>query len=80
MKANIENNTRTPASCKPVGGEGGVLLPNMETLCSDAIERIARMVGVPIDLDDPEPALVAAVEHEVAALVERGAGRIWNRR
>ena len=43
----------------------------VETLCSGAIERIARLVGVPVDLDDPEPALVAAVERAVAALVKR---------
>ena len=42
-----------------------------ETSTSDAIERIARLLGVSVDLDDPEPALVAAVERAVAVLVQR---------
>lgn len=44
---------------------------SMETLCSDSIERIARMLDVQVDLDEPEPAFVAAVERAVASLVER---------
>ena len=47
------------------------LSPSMETLCSDAIHRIAILIGVAVDLDDPEPALVSAVERAVAALVDR---------
>lgn len=41
-----------------------------EWLCSDAIERIAVLVGVCVDLDDPEQAIVAAVERSVAELVQ----------
>jgi hypothetical protein len=40
-----------------------------ETLASDALERIARLLGVAVDLDDPEPALFAAVEKAVTLLV-----------
>lgn len=43
----------------------------IETLCSDAIQRIATLVGISVDLDDPEQALVFAVERELAVLVER---------
>jgi hypothetical protein len=41
-----------------------------EWLCSDAIERIAVLVRVCVDLDDPEQAVVAAVERRVAELVQ----------
>ncbi len=40
-----------------------------ETMASDALERLAKSLGVPADLDDPEPALIAAVERAVAALI-----------
>jgi len=36
------------------------------------VERIAVMLGVAVDLYDPEPALIAAVERAIAALVDRG--------
>jgi hypothetical protein len=55
----------------------GILIPadqnihrSAEWLCSDAIERIARMIGVAVDMDEPEQALVAAVERSVAELVQ----------
>ena len=40
-----------------------------ETMTSDALERLARLLEISIDLDDPEPALIAAVERAVAELV-----------
>jgi hypothetical protein len=58
--------SNTTADCIP-----GVLQRETETLCSDAIERIARVLGLSVDLDDPEQALVAAVESRIVALVER---------
>ena len=36
-------------------------MPRYETLASDAMERIARRLGVRIDLDDPETALTCAL-------------------
>jgi hypothetical protein len=46
-------------------------LHSFEWLCSEAIERIARVVGITVDMDEPEQALVAAVERRVAALVQK---------
>jgi hypothetical protein len=40
-----------------------------ETLASDAIERMARRLGLIVDLDDPEQALIAAVERRVEELI-----------
>jgi hypothetical protein len=62
----MKNNTRTTPVCKTPERQRGLLPREMETLCSDAIERIAVMLGVMVDFDDPEPALVAAVERGVA--------------
>jgi hypothetical protein len=39
-----------------------------ETAASDAIERIALLLGMAVDPDDPEPALISAVEQAVARL------------
>ncbi|WP_035680986.1 hypothetical protein [Bradyrhizobium liaoningense] len=44
---------------------------SFEWLCSEAIERIAVVVGITLDMDEPEQALVAAVERRVAELVRR---------
>jgi hypothetical protein len=49
---------------------GHSLSLQMETLCSDAIQRIAEMIGVAVQLDDPEPALVSAVEKRIAELMQ----------
>ncbi len=43
--------------------------PSIETLASDAFERVAQLLGVAVDLDAPEQALFASVERAVAALV-----------
>jgi hypothetical protein len=48
-----------------------------ETMTSDAFERLAKLLGVPVDLDDPEPALIAAVERRVAELL--GSGDVHNK-
>lgn len=57
--------------------QNGIYIPDerrhprtFEWLCSDAIERIAVLVGVSVDLDDPEQAVVSAVERRVAELVQ----------
>ena len=68
----MKNNTRTVANCKPPDHPCDAPSGETETLCSDAVERIAVMLGVAVDLDDPEPALIAAVERAIAALVDRG--------
>jgi hypothetical protein len=46
-----------------------------ETMASDALERLALLLGITADLDDPEPALIEAVERRVAELVGRDAAR-----
>ncbi len=40
-----------------------------ETMASDALERLAKLLGISNDPDDPEPALIAAVERAVNELV-----------
>ena len=50
-------------------------LNTYETLASDALERLAQLLGIATDLDDPEPALITAVERKVAELVGRGENR-----
>ena len=39
--------------------------PSRETLRSDANEALARRLGITVDLDDPEPALEAAVQRRI---------------
>jgi len=46
-----------------------------ETMTSDAFERLGHLLGISTDLDDPEPALIAAVERAVAELVHGGQAR-----
>lgn len=42
---------------------------SIETLASDAIERMARRLGLMVDLDEPEQALIAAVERRLEELI-----------
>ena len=46
-------------------------LNSVETLASDALERLATMLGIALVLDDPEPALISAVERAVGSLIAR---------
>ena len=41
-----------------------------ELLCSQAMERLAHALGVTVDLDDPEQALIAAVDRRVRDLIK----------
>jgi hypothetical protein len=41
-----------------------------ETLASDALVRLAHMLGVPNVVDDPEQAFIAAIERAVGELVD----------
>ena len=47
----------------------------IERLCTDAMYRVASLLGIAFDMDDPEQALVSAVERAVAALVVRAGVR-----
>jgi hypothetical protein len=42
--------------------------PGIETLASDAIERMARHLGIAVDLDAPEESLIHAVELRIVKL------------
>lgn len=52
-----------------------VRLMMAECLSSLALDRIARRIVVPVDLDDPEPEFIWAVERLIANLVSHAEAR-----
>lgn len=41
-----------------------------EVRAFDALERIGHLLGVPIDQDDPEQAIIASIERAVVRFIE----------